>query len=55
MATQTALSQEEFFARNPVVRTHDLDEARHITSTKLCDHKLIADHRRFGADTGKSV
>ncbi len=40
MATQIALSQEEFFARNPVVRTRDLDEARHITSTKLCDHKL---------------
>ncbi|MEM5582987.1 AraC family transcriptional regulator [Roseibium sp. AS2] len=40
MAPHEALPTKEFFALNPVVRTRDLDEARHITSAKLCDHKL---------------
>lgn len=40
MATTGALPTKEYFARNPVVRTRDLDEAKHIISGKLCDHKL---------------
>jgi hypothetical protein len=40
MTAQEALPVKEYFAQNPVVRTRDLDEARHITSAKLCDHKL---------------
>ncbi|KZM49289.1 AraC family transcriptional regulator [Labrenzia sp. OB1] len=40
MATPQALPTKEYFTRNPVVRTRDMDEAKHIISGKLCDHKL---------------
>ncbi|WP_208976968.1 AraC family transcriptional regulator [Stappia sp. ES.058] len=40
MAIAEALPAKEYFAQNPVVRTRDMDEARHIISGKLCDHKL---------------
>jgi AraC-like DNA-binding protein len=48
MTAQEALPVKEYFAQNPVVRTGDLDEARHITSAKLCDHKLEVKSRHSG-------
>lgn len=39
-APQTPLPAKEYFAQNPVLRTRDMDEARHVIAGKLCDHKL---------------
>ncbi|MFV0386402.1 AraC family transcriptional regulator [Paracoccus sp. (in: a-proteobacteria)] len=35
----------EYFADHPVLRTHDLDEARHRVAQQLCDHRLEIRHR----------
>ncbi|TYC65529.1 AraC family transcriptional regulator [Stappia sp. BW2] len=61
MVTPEALPTKEYFAQHPVVRTRDMDEARHIVSRKLCDHKLEVVGRQSGlfvrhnAVTGRSV
>ena len=61
MVTPEALPTKEYFAQHPVVRTRDMDEARHIVARKLCDHKLEVVGRQSGlfvrhnAVTGRSV
>jgi AraC-like DNA-binding protein len=34
------LQDRTYFSNNPVLRTHDLDEARLVVSQKFCDHRL---------------
>ncbi|MBD1549280.1 AraC family transcriptional regulator [Labrenzia aggregata] len=61
MAAPEALPTTEYFAQYPVVRTRDMDEARHIVARKLCDHKLEVTGRRsslfvrHNAVSGRSV
>jgi len=61
MVTSETLPSKELFAQHPVVRTRDLDEARHIVSRKLCDHKLEVTGRpsglfvRHNAVTGRHI
>lgn len=61
MVTPEALPTKEYFAQHPVVRTRDMDEARHIVARKLCEHKLEIVGRRSSLDvrhnavTGKTV
>jgi AraC-like DNA-binding protein len=61
MVTSETLPSKELFAQHPVVRTRDVDEARHIVSRKLCDHKLEVTGRpsglfvRHNAVTGRHI
>ncbi len=40
------LTGREYFSGHPVLRTSDLDEARHRISKKFCDHRLELRNRR---------
>ncbi|MEP5761552.1 MAG: AraC family transcriptional regulator [Litoreibacter sp.] len=37
----TILPHRDFLASHPLLRTNDLDEARHKVTEKFCDHKLV--------------
>lgn len=61
MNTQVILPAKEYFAQSPVLRTKDIDEARHVIAGKLCDHKLeIVGHQndlfvRHNAVSGQNI
>ncbi|WP_186399971.1 AraC family transcriptional regulator [Stappia sp. P2PMeth1] len=46
MTAERIFPAREYFARHPLLRTSDLDEARHRVSQKLCDHRLELGDRR---------
>lgn len=46
MTAERTLPTREYFASHPVLRTSDLDEARHRVGQKFCDHRLEIGNRR---------
>lgn len=45
MTAERPMPEREYFARHPLLRTRDLDEARHRIAQTLCDHRLAVTTR----------